>query len=353
MGCLQACNKGENRESSDSDKIFQAINLCSSRRLKSVFDYISTVQSLEAFDSLIIEYQNVSVNALGVCFLKGNCELFKLLLNNGCSIEKMEKLLEASQISPIHFICTQGYIDILEIYFPYYYYAKNYKTSQESNSSLTYPSTEINKGYPIHLAAYYGNTQIVLYFYKYFSTKETTPKEFDLNSLEERTGENCALIACRQGHLNLVVELHKTCKADFTLLNNSKENAIIVAIVGMNKQPSYSYFDIIDYLIVTVNINLSYMYEEILLLAQFSELVEYLEAKLLNIGIEVSKSIITKKYPLARISKNSEQSENIGTLFTSSFLAAMNEDFHKSLPSSIHPYEAQSIDDKFTNNIFK
>ena len=353
MGCLHVCNRLDQNEHSDSFKIFQAVNLSSIRRLKTVFDYISAIHSLEYFDSLMIEYQNISINALGLCFLKGKTKLFQLLLSNGCCIKRMENLLEKFKISPIHYLCAQGDLAMLEIYFPHYL-ERNMKKSEESNSTLalTPESTVIDKGFPIHTAAHYGNANIINFFHRYFSGADSIPTEFSINSIEDHTGENCALIACREGHYKLVVDLHENYNSNITKLNHSKENAIMIAIIGMNNNPSYAYFDIIEYLIDTVKINLNYMHEQILKMAQFSELIEYLEEKMQKEGIKVNKKDV-KQYELPGNHINYERDDKIGTIFTNSFFDSMEKEADKSIPSTILYYESLSIEDKSIEGLFK
>ena len=55
--------------------------------------------------------------------------------------------------------------------------------------------------------------------------------------------------------------LHQNCRADFRLLNVNKENAIMVAIAGMNRSPTIAYIDIIEYLIESVKLDVTYLYE--------------------------------------------------------------------------------------------
>lgn len=145
---------------------------------------------------------------------------------------------------------------------------------------------------PIHQACKRGREDIISYLYKYFKGSESIPKEYDIESLEECTGENCALIACRRGHLGLIEFLYTECQANFHIINNYNENAIIVTIAGMNRNPHTRYVQVIKYLVEEVKIDVKFMYEEALYLAKSKPVYDYLAEKLRKDGIVVEKKNI-------------------------------------------------------------
>lgn len=351
---MESCNRSASQNTmSMEEKVKQAINLGSKRRLQVLLDYHASACPNESFDSICITSDNLKVNPLGFCLLKGSSDLFKLLVDNRCDINTMEKILEKSGVSPILHLCSKGFLPVLEQYFPFFLH-NSYNVNEERTYSIALTCTSIFdfKSLPIHTAAHYGNISIINFFSCHFAELVNTPQEFDIHTLEDVTGENCALIACREGHFNLVKYLHENSTIDFKILNSCKENAIMIAIAGMNRNPNYAYVDIIEYLIENIGIDVTYMYEDILLLAQMPQLVKYLEKKLVEKGITDKKKDVEKKNPHPFKNIVVDCAENCGQIFTASFLRTLNESANKSIYSTIS-YRADSIDEKLIENLFK
>ena len=352
MGCLQACNRPDQASISLGDKLLQAINLSSKRRLRVLVEYYRSSQSIQDLDSFLLYHENTLTNPLGLCLLQGKADLFELLTESGCSVSHMEKIFEQAQVSPILCLCSNGHLPMLQVYFPHYL-GRNYLLNPDRSYSLALTGNTAaveTKAFPIHEATRYGNLDIVSFLYDYFAEFLVIPIEFNINSIEEETGENCALIACREGHYNLVEYLHQNCRADFRLLNVNKENAIMVAIAGMNRSPTIAYIDIIEYLIESIKLDVTYLYEETLILAQYPDLVKYLEKKLGEAGISVSKIGIEKRLPSPNKYVVVDCVENCGQLFTTSFLTSLNEASNKSMLSTITQCP-DSMNDKSFDNI--
>jgi hypothetical protein len=325
MGCFESHIKPT--QDNSVDKIIQAINFSTPRRLKSLIAYFKSVSSIETLDNTLLPYANYKVNALGLCLLKGKSELFKLLLENQSSLELAEKILLNQDIIIINYLCTKGYIEILQIYFPYYI-------------SKPHGVYKISLGqYPIHLACYNGHAQIVLYFYNFFKDSASIPVEFDINALEESTGENCALIGCRKGDLKLVTELYETCGADFGICNNKKEAADMICVIGMNNTPSLSYIDVLDYLIEKVGIDIRESYKELLSISESPLLVKYINEKIIDLIIRSAN-----KSNDSHLESKGTKASTDQNIFTSTFINSEGCAF-KSFVSSISQNPQSSDED--------
>lgn len=344
MGCWQSCNRDSRSVAGDATKILQAINLGSTKRLSALLSYFKSVSTIEVFDSVLVKHENIMVNALGLCLLQNKSDLFRLLIDNNCSPVLMEDILSRENISAMHTICIEGYVEILKIYFPYY--LQTNRSQSENSYSLAFSQKEnvLVRGSPMHVSAHAGQVGIIAYIYEYFSELATIPSDFDINSREEVSGENCALIACREGHYNLVKYLYENTNANFETLNDFKENAIMVAVAGMRKRTSYSYIDIVEYLVEKVRLDIKYMFEELLIMASSPILIKYIEDRLHEEGIASSKESVEKLNPNPkRISKPEEETPPLDVFFTNSFVQDLELLKKRSIISTISMYP-ESID---------
>ncbi|OMJ91097.1 hypothetical protein SteCoe_6460 [Stentor coeruleus] len=336
MGCWQSCNRDSRSVAGDATKILQAINLGSTKRLSALLSYFKSVSTIEVFDSVLIRHGNIMVNALGLCLLQNRFELFRLLIENNCSPALMEEILSRENISVIHTICIEGYVEILKIYFPYYLQINRLQSENSYSLVFSQMGNIPIKGLPIHAAAHAGQVSVIAYFYEYFSELVTISSDFDVNSKEEVSGENCALIACKEGHYNLVKYLYENTNADFKILNDSKENAIMVAVAGMRRKASYSYIDIVEYLVEKVKLDIKYMFEELLIMAYSPVLIKYIEDRLHGEGIASSKESVEKLNPnLKRALKTEEETSSLEVFFTNSFVEDLENLKKQSVISTI------------------
>jgi hypothetical protein len=78
---------------------------------------------------------------------------------------------------------------------------------------------------PIMRAADSGHLNIINFFVDYFDGLPTHP-DFDPHKLDEKTGENTGLIACKSGNLALVRYLYEVCSCDILIKNKRNETAL-------------------------------------------------------------------------------------------------------------------------------
>ena len=177
---------------------------------------------------------------------------------------------------------------------------------------------------PIHRACEHGHIEIVQWLYRHFKGRPP-PRDFDINTVDEKAGENCALVAARCGDLDMIKVLYEECKADFHVLNRRRENAIQVAVTGSKRRLEVSFLGCLRYLIEKVGVDVTYEYEETLLICEDKTLIFYLETQLHQHGILTSKSKVdlenslTRNRPRRQMTKKSQELEQrcrqIGTKF--------------------------------------
>jgi len=334
MGCNQSVGSLHPAPDLLLQKVFQAIRSNSVKRLGSLLKYHLKSLPVSVLDDSHLSDSGKTFNPLTLSALLGNSKAFDLLLKHGCSLLKMESLLRKQNLSLIEIICVNGHLDLLKVYFPHYKELKRHKSENDFTSSFIYEYKNEVKLTPVQLASFYGQVEVVEFFYKHWENSEDKYPEFNVHAVDEVTGENCAFIACRQGHLELVKYLNSTCGADFLSLNLSKESTVMVAVAGMKKNLSFSYVEVVEYLVETVKVDLLYNYEEVLISAQLPCLVEYLESKLKELGVFVSKKMVDK-HIMKSVKLVKESVVSNGPFFTSSFLKSIEDNRRQSRLSSI------------------
>lgn len=78
-------------------------------------------------------------------------------------------------------------------------------------------------------------------------------------------------------------------------MNIRNESVLQIAVLLAGKYNVSPYFELIKYLVEVVGVDLSYNYEETLILCQDSKLCMYLENKLADIGVFTSKFELEKE----------------------------------------------------------
>ncbi|OMJ84412.1 hypothetical protein SteCoe_14488 [Stentor coeruleus] len=280
-------------------ELTQYINLNNIEKLTMILGEL-TIYGL-VLDSEIIEVGKDKVNPLTYAFLTGSLKVFAFLKEKGANYDVFNKKMEKLKIDPMYYLCDKGYLDLIQYLLPMYIENTQqgeiemsdtlvFETEDKKNTHKTY--TAIQK------ACEKGHLAVVLALHKYFEKKNVLPICFDLEKPCEKRGETCAMIACRNGHYTLVKALYKVCHCDFTKVNYFGENVLVICASGLKAKKSYTYFDCISFLIETVNIDVSYMYEEILLLLEDDNLVRYYENKLNKAGINAKKQDVETRFKI-------------------------------------------------------
>ena len=295
-----------------------------------------------SIDSTVILIKDICLNPISYSVFTGKKKAFKFFYDKGADIQIMNSLLYKFSLTPIEIICERGYLELLEFYLPIYLKQQNTSPGElepaEPTLNLLNISEKciINSMTPIQKACEKGHISIVMYLYKYFKSKKFLPVMFDLDHTNEKTGENCALIACRKGNYNLMKALHTLCNADFKIKNRYDENALLICVCAYRIEKNCVYIECIKYLIQKIGIDVAYMHEELLMLSECEELTYLLEQQLQRINIFTTKQEIEDKYRIKRagIADSCEVDGSI-SFFNANFQRYLEDDETKSRISSI------------------
>ena len=255
----------------------------------------------ENIDEPMIVIDKISLNALGYSLVTGRLSNFILLVEGmGASISAMEDMLERQGLVGIDILIERGYIQLLCYYFPLYKAAfpQKFSNLEDSETSCSFPNNNRNtRKTPLHVAAERGFADIVDFIYSCFKDAYA-PEKYNIHHIDEYTGENSALIACKKCHFQLVRLLREKCEADFNLKSKRSESALHLAVLG-SKTNKGEGFDVIKYLVEEVEIDITFQYEEVLLILEDSIILEYIEKKLRGKGIFCNKEEVEKKYSIS------------------------------------------------------
>lgn len=251
-------------------------------------------------DEPILTIENIRLNALAFCLVSGNYNNFVYLIEKmNASTSLMEELLELQGFNGLDIVIEKGCVELLVYYFPLYqfnfpqrfYSSEDLETSDSMSNSLT-----IHKP-PVHIAAERGYLPTLQYLHRNFQGRHT-PDKYNIHYIDDYSGENSALIACKKCYLPLVKFLYEECKADFNIKTKRLESALHLAAFG-SKNNKIEGFEVIEYLVEVVKIDIGFQYEEILLILNDFRIVEYVERKLKENGIFCTKEEVEKKYSIS------------------------------------------------------
>jgi hypothetical protein len=316
MGACCGKQSSTARDDLQKTRLVSAIERSSVNKLKMLLE--SNLKNFN-IDDTVIKLQGVispqiEINSLAYSLRLGKTDIFKYLYEEkGASLKKLASIYSQAAKTPIEVICENGYLTMLEYYLPLYLDGKDTidisDESEDEELSIFAPTRQTrshtvdkdkfvgNSQTAIMKACERGHAQIVKYLVDYFNKKQA-PKEFDVNYQEETHGENCPLIAVRNGNLEMIKYLHRECKGKFALLNKRNESAIQAAVVGSKRKPNLPFLEIIKYLVEVVGLSLMNEYEEALLVCEDKRIIDYIEYKCREAGINTGKRQIDEKYSL-------------------------------------------------------
>ena len=299
-------------------------------------------QGGQGVDYALIHIKSIFLSPLSYSVLTGNNIAFKFLYEKGASLVEMDKNLLGYKLNAIDIICERNYTSLLEYYLPIYLKSFDSRSEHSFCQDLTLNfsnhSEQSPQSYstPIHKACEKGFISIIIYLHKYFKDKKFIPRLFDINYTNEKTGEPCALIACRKGNFAMVKTLFEVCSADFHIRNRFEENAIIVCACAYKLNKKGDYLSIIKYLIEKVRLDVTYMYEELLMISDCEELVYYIENQLQVQNVFVTKEDVENKYGIIKGKALDSFGSNSGLdLFSSSIRRYLDDCENRSRISTV------------------
>lgn len=246
-------------------------------------------------------------------------QLHFLVFQCSASVRKLYETYELIGRTPLDIACEYGFLSLVQFFLPIHLREGGKRLQMPSpHESLEEMSifaqspgkiTQIRANGTlktaspwqpaIHRACEQGHIEVVRYLFQQFQGK-LPPADCDISAVDEKAGENCALVACRTGNLPIIRFLHEDCRADFKLLNRRRENAIQISVSGAKNRPGSCNLPCVKYLVETVSVDVAYAYEETLLICEDKALAFYLENQLYLRGILVTKTKIDLGNSLSR-----------------------------------------------------
>lgn len=209
-----------------TNRLIEAIEKDSSEKIKQIISryYNPTDESKNSMldlDLPCMKLHQYDINPLGYALYLGATESFKAIYEIGhSSLSKMNKFFMSIGKRPIDVICELGYHTLLEYYLPIFLKenkevseldedseelsifsrSRNTKSHTHDKSKVVSPASTFT---PIQRAVEKGKLSVVKFLCDYFKD-QPTHQDFDVHHFDETTGENCALISCRTGNLEMM-----------------------------------------------------------------------------------------------------------------------------------------------------
>lgn len=275
-------------------------------------------------DKIIVQIGSIQTNALGLSVLLGDVRLMKYLIEKfHADFSVLEEQLQYQNLSMTEFLILNFHHEVFMLALPMYLKKESEQEIFQLDDTIQFVSLCLPKlkkeVHPMRYAAEIGNITFFKFVLNTFKNK-TTPECFDIHAVDEETGENCALIACAQGNLELIIFLHK-CGCDFRRKNNKNETAINLVIANGDQEEYRTLFSILTFLIEYVKLDVTENFEETLMLCSSKEISEYIEEKLKICGINTTKRIVDSKYEdsfsLEKINQDSNDITSMPSLISS------------------------------------
>lgn len=248
----------------------------------------------------IIPFDKGFVNLLAYVFLFGCVKVYTLVvLKLNGSVVAAEEILNRLGYVPINILCKRGALGLLKLYLPAYLSnLSNQVSNKHSTLSFNNITTSIESPLSpsaIQIACGEGHLAVLNFIEEYFSVS-CPPPTLDIHYIDEVRGENCALISVRTGNFVMIKYLFEVTHADFHIKNNNNESALQILAATAKSKCAIRYLECIMYLIEHIKIDITYMYEETLLLLECKISIQYMENKLKESGVKVKKKELEKQY---------------------------------------------------------
>lgn len=287
----------------EEDKVQVLEQLYTNYMSKALLPYAIPVLDVE---DPIAHIQGVDLNPLSYAFRLGRTRIARFLIEKAnSSLSKLYHTFKLIGKTPLDVLCEHGHTDLLQYFLPKHLkrlspdsplvsYEESYEQlsifADQSRATAVrpwkYPQAVTYTA--IQRACQHSHLDTIKSILD-FTKEHGTPHELDIHAEDEKTGENCALISCRLGNLQLVKFLYEECNANFHLLNKRNENAIQLSLVGAKKHKFGKYLETIKYLTERIQVDVLYHYEETLLMCEDKAIETYLEDKMRGFGVVIDK----------------------------------------------------------------
>jgi ankyrin repeat protein len=322
MGCCSSAGLKDGSKITE-ESIKRIIDRNNPKKFEAFDDLFNVNSGLRKFiDSPFTQFLGVELNPLGYALMKNKFNSFKKLVELGASIEVLEENLKQNSKTILEVVCYNGYADFFKFFLNNidHIYKQSVLNTTDMTLSIDFDASAMYKyscltsnTMPIHLSIDQGHLHIIDIAYNYQKTSGKVPQILDIHHIFERTGENCALIACRKGQFAIVKYLWETTRADFTIQNKNKENALILTAAGSKKTPGGDYMEIFIYLVEEVKLDYRDCYEEILLLLEDKSILSYFSRLLKKTGIHKKKDEVEETFKPKPISRSQPYDPNLAS----------------------------------------
>jgi hypothetical protein len=283
MGCCS--NKlGSVKSNEEMNQIKDAIEKTQIKKITYLKKMMENLYKSDCvIDKPFTTHNNLTLSPLGYALVLGKFKSFQHLHILGASFSSLEELLNSQSTSVLEIICMNGFSDIfsyvLEI-FDEVVLRNSIITTEgaltlDFERSVLYEKKEKRLKLPLFLAVSHGNLSIIDLTFRFFEQGKRLPSLLNINLVDQRTGENLALLACKKGDFLIVKYLHEVCNADFHLLNNKSENALIITAIGSKKYRDDRFFNVFVYLVEEVHVQFESIYEDLLLILEDHRIIRY------------------------------------------------------------------------------
>ena len=292
-------------------------------------------------DSFIVKDQeNNDITLLALAFLYGRMDIVRWLEEKyKASFKEMEKFLFNRGISGLQILAENGHSQLFEYYAPIYFSFKYNLLSRPrypSKDTLTLNQSEITKDFlilhpelkltPVQYACINGHYSIIKLCVSYNQTHEPV-EEFDVNTIEERYGFNCALLSCKLCNFGMIKFLYTKCQADFLHSNNSQEGSLQILISESKRVGKPEYLNCLIYLIETIKVDITYNFEETLILLEENPAFDYFLGKLKEKGHNLTKDFVREYiWKVWKVNKNFKIADSPDSPLTEMLQELKNEE---------------------------
>lgn len=267
---------------------------------------------------IIKDQENNNITFLALAFLYGRLDVVRWLEEKyNASFREMEKYLLKHETSGLQILAENGHTKLFEYYAPIYFTFKHELLDLSRHTpkdTMTLDLSEISKDFlrlhpeakltPIQYACINGHYSIMQLCISY-NQNHNPVQEFDINTIEQKYGFNCALLSCKLCNFNMIKFLHTKCQADFHHLNNNKESSIQILISESNRAGKPEYFNCLLYLIESIKVDVTYNYEETLILLEENPAFDYILGKLREKGLSLPKDFVKEHiWKAGKVRKN-------------------------------------------------
>jgi hypothetical protein len=303
MGCCEPSQKSQ-----DFNSLKRSLALCIKEGATQRFQIqLSLLQQKFPNQKIKVDFitfflkdnPNYELNALASALVLGNLKMFKCLHEKlGADPQIMENMFSNFKISGLHIICSQNHSLFFNYYCEKFFSLPKTKSIFPRHSITGDSNIFVGKFYsPVQIACFMGNISVVKSIQNFCKNSNFLPDELDFCSRHEKTGENCAFLACRGGHYKMMKFLASNQLSDFSILNYYNENILQVLCASFFNRNSWNpdYFYMFQYLCEQVKVDYLYNYQETLLVIKDLKTLEYFQKLLKSHNIEVDLEELEKE----------------------------------------------------------